>query len=155
MTSISEVHEEATLLSGTSSGLAVRRSLRCAKSLVGLMSTGVTAVRSGTPAQRAGRWQSARVAVTKTKAKAKSTTKKATNACAQSDDESDEGVVRAIVGPSLSPPSPTSALVNQPWPGPSRPKHMHSRHRLHRLLRSYHPLADDTTGNTAWRSQQL
>ena len=112
-TSISGVDEEATPLSGTSSGPAVRRSLRRAKSLVGLTSTGVTAVRSGTPAQRAGRWQRVSAAFTKTKAKAKSTAKKATKAFAQSDDESDEGVVGAIVGPSLSSSSPISASLKR------------------------------------------
>ena len=105
-TSISGVDEEATPPPGTSSGPAVRRSLRRAKSLVGLTSTGITAVR---PAQRAGRWQRASAAFTKTKAKAK----KATNARAQSGDESDESVVGAIAGPSLSSSSPISASLKR------------------------------------------
>ena len=114
-TTISAVDdEEATPLSGTSSGPAVRRSLRRAKSLVGLTGTDITAVRS-TLAQKAGRRrQRASVAVTKTKAKAKSTSKKATNARAQSSDGSDEDVVGAIAGPSLSSSSsPISASLKR------------------------------------------
>ena len=109
-TTISAIDEEATPLSGTSSGPAVRRSLRRAKSLVGLTSTDITAVRS-TPAQKAGRRQRASVAVTR--AKAKSTAKKATNVFAQSDDGSDEDVVGAIAGPSLSSSSPISASLKR------------------------------------------
>jgi len=106
--------EEATPLSGTSSGPAVRRSLRHAKSLVGLTSTGVAAGRSGTLAQSAGKRQKASVAVmTKTKAKAKSAAKKATNDCAPSDDESDEDVVGAIAAPLLSSSSPISASLKR------------------------------------------
>jgi hypothetical protein len=107
-TTISAVDEEATPLSGTSSGPAVRRSLRRAKSLIGLTSTDITAVRS-TVAQKAGRRQRA----TKTKGKAKSIAKKATNAFAQSDDGSDEDVVVAIAGPSLSSSSPISASLKR------------------------------------------
>jgi hypothetical protein len=111
-TTISAADEEATPLSGTSSGPAVRRSLRRAKSLVGPTSTDITAVRS-TLAQKAGRRQRASVAATKTKAKAKSIAKKATNAFAQSGDESDEDVVGAIAGPSLSSSSPISASLKR------------------------------------------
>ena len=57
----------------------------------------------------------------KTKAKTKSTAKKATNACAQSDDGSDKGI-GAIAGPSLSPSSPISASVHHPLAKPKLTK---------------------------------
>lgn len=106
-TTISGEDEEATPLSVTSSGSAVRRSLRRAKSLV------IPAGRSGPLAQRAGKRQRASVAVTKTNAEAKSAAKKATNGCAQSDDESDEDVVGVIAAPSLSSSSPISAALKR------------------------------------------
>jgi hypothetical protein len=114
-TTISGEDEEATPPSGTSSGSAVRRSLRRAKSLIGLTSTGVAAGRSGTLALSAGKRQRASVGVTKTnaKAKAKSTAKKATNACALSDDVSDDEVIGAIAAPSLSSSSPISTSLKR------------------------------------------